>query len=179
MPLIDSYIKFDAIPGSYTTSTSATMLKHEINHTGWSEIYSLKYDLDGSVYPTLTITKPVDRASNSIYSLYLKNRARKLKPSNKSDPKVKEIIVHLCQWIDGQTQFWVFLEFIFTNCRVLDYSTKMDCDADDFPEETIEFGFREMSMGYYYIKRDEAEKRIGDDHSGIDWNFATMEGDTY
>lgn len=170
MPLIDAYIKCDEIAGSYKAPKQGQDAKFEILHDGWSEITSFDYTLDSGKYPTITITKPVDNASNDLYVFFLKNRAREIQKGSASpDPIIKEISLEICRWVDANKdgiidEFQVFLEYTFKNCRVTSYSTDIDFEADDLPEEEIKFGFREMTMKYYHP----------DQCAHFSWNFAEL-----
>lgn len=171
MPLIDAYIKCDTIEGSYkATGKTGKSAKLEELHNGWSEIYSFDYSLSNT-YPTITITKPVDKASNGLYIYYLQNRAReiqKIKPAESG--LIDEIKIELCRWVDNNNdgiidEFQVFLEYSFKKCRVASYGTSIDFDADDLPEESITFGFREMFMKYYRP----------DNPSEFTWDFTKLQ----
>lgn len=160
MPLIDAYIKCDNIEGSHKPASSgagssASKAKLELEHTGWSEIYSFSYSLSAG-NPTLTITKPVDNASNDLYVLFLKNRSRDIqKGKGNADPVIQEIQLELCRWVDINNdgivdEFQVFIEYTFKRCRVNSYNSTIDFAADDLPSETIVFSFHEMTMKFYH-----------------------------
>lgn len=170
MPLIDAYIKCDTIEGSYKASNKKIAAKREIAHQGWSEITSFRYTLDSGEYPDFTITKPIDNASNDLYILLLKNRAREVQKGKAAvGPIIKKVSIELCRWVDTNQdgvidEFQVFLEYTFKNCRVISYATDIDFAADELPEEEITFGFREMTMTYYHP----------DESAGFSWNFAKL-----
>lgn len=173
MPLIDAYIKCDNIEGSHKPAASApsagpgAKAKVELEHSGWSEVYSFSYSLGGGS-PSLTIKKPVDKASNDLYVLFLKNRSREIqKGKANADPVLQEIHLELCRWVDINNdgivdEFQVFIEYIFKRCRVNSYSSEIDFAADDLPGETISFSFHEMTMKFYHP----------DECSQFTWDFA-------
>lgn len=165
MPLVDAYIKCTGIDGSFTirdfkvpagclphkADTPAT--SHEVIHEKWSEIYSFSYDLSDE-YPNVSITKPVDGASNDLYLLFLQNQARtQQKGKGASDQFINEVCLDMCRWVDVNNdgvvdKFQVFLKYIFKKCRVTSYDISIDFEAEDLPEESITFSFREMYMKY-------------------------------
>ena len=175
MPLIDAYIKCDDIEGSYNASNAKKHnAKLELPYEGWSEVTSFDYDLDADKYPTFTIKKPIDRASNDLYILFLQNHARENKSSKSTaDPKINMISLEMCRWIDINNdgvidEFQAFLVYTFKDCRVREYQTNIDFEADDIPEESITFGFREMTMQYFHP--DECVK--------FTWDFAELQATT-
>jgi type VI protein secretion system component Hcp len=150
-------MKCSGIAGSYNPSEGALKgaARLQVSHKDWSEIYSLKYSLSGGEFPQFDINKPVDAASNDLYLLFLKTRARDIQKGGKfADQFIKQIEIELCRWVDTNDdgvvdEFKVFIRYQFDQCRVLDYSTDMNFEADDLPGEEISFGFRKMQMFYY------------------------------
>jgi len=184
MPLIDAYIKCDNIAGSYKTrGARGETARLEFMHDGWSEIYSFEYSLDSDEHPELAIKKPVDGASNDLYLRYLRNRSREnQKGKAATTPLITELKINLCRWVDTNNdgivdESQIFLEYSFKNCRVLEYETEIDCEADDLPEESITFGFREMAMHYYYQTGDRISdgSNLTDQETKFSWNFATLQ----
>jgi type VI protein secretion system component Hcp len=158
MPLIDAYMKCSGIAGSYNPSEGALQgasAKLQVSHKDWSEIYSLNYSLSGGEFPHFTIKKPVDAASNDLYLLFLKTRARDIQKGKKlADQFIEQIEIELCRWVDTNSdgivdEFKVFIKYKFEVCRVMDYSTGMDFEADDLPDEEVSFGFKKIQMFYY------------------------------
>lgn len=162
MPLIDAYLQATNIKGGYNpvakatgAATGTSKATRELEHKDWSEIYTFRYTLADD-YPKITITKPVDIASNDYYLRYLQNRSReRQKGKATQDALIDEINIELCRWVDTNRdgivdEFQVFLEYTFKKCRVLQYDSEIDFEADDIPEETLEIGFREMHMKYYH-----------------------------
>jgi type VI protein secretion system component Hcp len=154
-------MKCSGIAGSYNPSEGAlkgASAKLQVSHKDWSEIYSLNYSLSGGDFPNFTIKKPVDAASNDLYLLYLKTRARDIQKGQKlADQFIKQIEIELCRWVDTDAdgvvdEFKVFIKYKLEQCRVLEYSTDMDFEASDLPEETVSFGFRNIQMFYYKPK---------------------------
>lgn len=168
MPLVDAYIKCDQIAGGYKAgSEKGSAAKLDASHDGWSEIYSFKYTLDKD-HPKFTITKPVDLASSDIYVRYLKTHSRQIHSRNSgADSTIDSIKLHFCRWIDANNdgiidKFVTFLEYTFLDCRVLNYSTDIDFEADELPEERVTFGFRDISMAY---------TPAGRGKTSFGWNF--------
>lgn len=177
MPLVDAYIKCDELAGSYKPKASDTkgasaQLEQVSPHEGWSELYTLDYTLDETEFPRLKITKPVDAISNNLYLLYLRKRSRDIQSTKADgDISIQKLKIELCRWVDTNDDgviddFQVFLEYLFEDCRVVEYSTEIDCDADDLPEETVSFAFRKMTMNYYHPN----------ENASFNWDFTTLHG---
>lgn len=175
MPLIDAYIKCGAIQGSYSNPNKSRV--QEESHDGWSEIYSFSYTIKKG-YPEVTITKPVDAASNNIYVYYLRTRSRdQQKGKTSNDQMLDEVKIHLCRWFDlnsdGEVDsFKVYLRYTLKDCRVLKYDCDIDAEADDVPGETITIGFRSMSLTYLGYRQGKKEgDRATEIKSDVTWDF--------
>ncbi|AWI10035.1 type VI secretion system tube protein Hcp [Ereboglobus luteus] len=167
MPLIDAYIKCDDIEGSYNLDTTrdqsdklsdiigSSMAKAKEEHTGWSEIYTFSYSLNDS-HPSISITKPVDAASNELFVRCLKKHSKKRKEGNNTKThKMQEMKLHVCRWVDENKDgiidtFQTFLEYTFSDCSITSYSTDIDLAASDIPGEKITITFKKMSMKHYH-----------------------------
>ena len=186
MPLIDAYIKCDDIAGSYKAGAASgqagsNRANLEATHDGWSEITSFDYDLGSDGHPKVNIKKIIDSASNALYLNFLKNNSRQMnKGSEIDDSLIDQITIELCRWVDsdndGMTDLLlVFLSYVFKKCRFVSYSTDINFEADDLPEESLSFSFREMEMHYYYIVRSDDGTILTQEHSGFSCDFAEFE----
>lgn len=183
MPLIDAYIKCDDIKGGYNPADNSgkdgsSKTDHAIQHAGWSEIYSFDYTLSDE-YPKINITKPIDIASSALYLLYLQNRSLELQKGKGNDDKIiQNLEINLCRWVDTDAdgivdRFIVFLKYTFKQCRVLDYDTSIDFDADDLPEEAVTFGFRQMTMEYQRVNSNVTPPKMETVKFG--WDFTAVQ----
>jgi len=162
MALVDAYINFgDEIPGGYKPSANITAATdhagHEFTHEDWSEITSFDYSISGvdnKQYPEFKIKKVLDCASNTLFLRLLQHDSRaNQKAKNATESRLPKIIVHLCRWVEGdevgKRKCIVFLQYVFTKCHVLSYSTGLDFGAEEIPEENITFGYSKMEMAFW------------------------------
>lgn len=181
MPLIDAFMSCDNIRGGYKATKGTGQAKLESSHNLWSEITSFKYDIGDDEHPSVTITKPIDAASNDLYIRFIKNAARDVqKGKNIDDCFIKDLHLELCRWVDSDNDgsvdlYLVFLTYHFKNCRITSYNTSIDFEADEIPEETLTFAFREMAMDYYYLVPSTEGVSSPQKHIGFECDFSTFE----
>jgi type VI protein secretion system component Hcp len=170
MPLVDAYMNYTGgIEGSYKSVAGPSGVPADTRHDGWSEVYEFKYALDDGV-PSISITKPADKASNLLYYRYLQCRFKDaVAKSDVKDRTIEEINLELCRWVDTDRdgvvdKFIAFVKYQFKGCRILNYGIAHKSGGDDeFPVEEIVLGFKEMYMTYYRPK----------DPSSFGWDFRT------
>ena len=174
MPLIDAFIKCGNFDGSYKAteailSSGGVRADLERSHDGWSELSSFSYSVGISGHPVISISKIVDAASTKLFERFLQLNSRAQNKGSKiEDLLIDQITIELCRWVDSNDDgvkdlLLVFLSYVFTKCRLRDYSNSIGSEADDFPDESFSFDFRNMEMHYYYIVR----KKDADDNDTV------------
>ena len=166
MPLVDAYMKYTGgIKGGYKGS----------HRQGWSEVYEFSYDLSGrSPSPSLSITKPVDKASNMLYYRYLQCRFKDaVGQSGVNDRTIEEINLELCRMEGsnngGKAYGFAFIKYRFKGCRILGYEISAGGSSDDdAPEEKLSIGFKKMFMIHHRPN----------DPSMFGWNFRENKKET-
>ncbi|OAM90620.1 type VI secretion system tube protein Hcp [Termitidicoccus mucosus] len=163
MPLVDAYMNYTGgIKGGYKGS----------HHQGWSEVYEFSYNLGGGS-PSLSITKPADRASNMLYYRYLQCRFKDaVGQSGVNDRTIEEINLELCRMGDsnngGKGNGFAFIKYRFKGCRILHYEISRGDSDEDAPEEKLSIGFKKMFMIHHRPN----------DPSMFGWNFRENKKET-